>query len=44
MTAKEIFNLAIEMGIAHDPRGGREIKQIFKRNREEYKKLPKKSS
>jgi hypothetical protein len=41
MTAREIFNLAIEMGIAHDPRGGGEIKQILKRNREEYKELPK---
>jgi len=42
MTAKEIFDLAIKMGIAHDPRGGEEIKQILRRNREEYKELPKK--
>lgn len=42
MNIKEIFELAIDTGIENDPRGVKEIKEILKKNREEYKELPKK--
>lgn len=42
MIIKEIFDLAIEIGIENDPRGKREIAEILKENKKEFKELPKK--
>jgi len=42
MTTKEIFDLALKIGVKNDPRGKTEIKRILKQNREDYKELPKK--
>lgn len=42
MKAIEIFNLAIKSGINNDPRGKKEINEILKRNKKDYKELPKK--
>jgi len=39
---KEIYDLAVKMGIDKDPRGKEEIKRILKSNQEKYEKLPKK--
>jgi len=42
MKTQEIFDLAIQVGIKNDPRGKTEVLRILKKNREEYKELPKK--
>lgn len=42
MNIQQIFDLAIKVGIANDPRGQKEIKELLKKNREDYKELPKK--
>lgn len=41
MNVKEIFDLAIKVGIENDPRGKSEIKDILLENRKNYKELPK---
>jgi len=42
MEIKEIFELAIQVGIDNDPRGRVKIEKILKKRAEEYKDLPKK--
>ncbi|MCL5410816.1 MAG: glutamate synthase-related protein [Patescibacteria group bacterium] len=42
MKIKEIFDLAIEIGIDNDPRGRKKIEKILKKRQEEYKELPEK--
>ena len=42
MKLKEIYGLAVRMGIEKDPRGREEIKRILKANKEKYDKLPEK--
>lgn len=42
MKIKEIFDLAIETGIANDPRGENEVKNVLKNNRKDFDELPKK--
>lgn len=42
MKIKEIFNLAIEMGIEADLRGKEEVKNFLKRKREKYERLSEK--
>lgn len=42
MTTQEIFDLAIKIGIENDPRGKKEIAEILKENKKDYKELPKK--
>lgn len=39
MKLKEIYNLAISMGIKADPRGEGEIKELLKERKEKYEKL-----
>lgn len=40
MNIKEIFDLAIQIGIDNDPRGRARIEKILKKRKEEYKELP----
>ncbi len=40
--AKELFELGVKTGIAHDPRGKKAVEKILKDKKEEYKKLDKK--
>jgi hypothetical protein len=40
MKIKEIYALAVKMGIEKDPRGTAEINRILKRNREKYEEMP----
>lgn len=42
MKTQEVFDLAIQVGTKNDPRGKLEVSRILKKNREEYKELPKK--
>ena len=42
MKLKEIYDLAIQIGIDNDPRGWDKIKKMLKRRREEYEELPQK--
>lgn len=42
MTSQEIFDLAIKTGIENDPRGKKEIAEILKENKKDYRELPKK--
>lgn len=42
MKLKEIYELAVEMGVEKDPRGREEIERILRRNREKYEKLTQK--
>ena len=42
MNIQQIFDLAIKTGIKNDPRGEKEIKEVLKKNREDFKELPKK--
>ena len=42
MKTQEIFDLAIQIGVKNDPRGKTEVLRVLKKNREEYKDLPKK--
>ena len=41
MKIKEIFDLAIEIGIDNDPRGRKKIEKILKKRKEEFDDLPK---
>lgn len=41
LTAKQIYELALKMGIKNDPRGEKEVKKILADNKKEYKKLDK---
>jgi len=41
MTIKQIYDLAIKMGIETDPRGVEEVKEMMKRRREKFDKLSK---
>lgn len=42
MKIKDIYALAVKMGIDKDPRGTAEIDSILKRNREKYQEMPEK--
>ena len=42
MTLQEIFDLAIDLGIATDPRGKAGIKELLDRAKKEYKEMPEK--
>ncbi len=42
MKIKEIFDLAIQIGIDNDPRGRKKIEKILKKRQEEFDELPKK--
>ena len=42
MIIQQIFDLAIQTGVKNDPRSEKGIKEILKKNRQEYKELPKK--
>jgi len=42
MNIQNIFDLAIKTGIKNDPRGEKEIEELLKKNREDFKDLPKK--
>jgi putative NIF3 family GTP cyclohydrolase 1 type 2 len=42
MTIKQIYNLAIEMGINADPRGVSGIKKLLEKVKKDYKELPEK--
>ncbi len=42
MKIKDIYSLAVRMGIEKDPRGHAEIERILKRNREKYENMPEK--
>lgn len=42
MKLKEIYKLAVRMGVEKDPRGKKEINRILKENRDRYEKLPEK--
>lgn len=42
MTIKDIYQLAIKLGIEHDFRGKKEIEHLLKRRKEQYEKLSKK--
>lgn len=39
MKLRDIYNLAIEMGINNDPRGEEEVKKILKKNKKRYEDL-----
>lgn len=39
MTIKDIYQLAIKMGIKADPRGKKEVEEVLKRRKKEYEKL-----
>jgi len=41
INAKELFELGIQVGIAHDPRGKKAITALLQENQKEYKKLEK---
>jgi putative NIF3 family GTP cyclohydrolase 1 type 2 len=41
MTLKQIYNLAIELGVKNDFRSKKEIEEYLKRKKAEYEKLPK---
>ncbi len=41
MTVKQIFNLALKMGIEADPRGKRGVEKWLDRQKKKYQKLPK---
>lgn len=40
MNIKQIFDLAVQIGIENDPRGRKRIEKILKKRKEEYKELP----
>ena len=42
MTLQEIFDLALKMGVAADPRGGTGVKELLARANKDYKELPEK--
>lgn len=42
MTLQEIYDLAIEMGVAADPRGKERVKKVLVRTKKEYEELPEK--
>lgn len=42
MTLQEIYDLAIEMGVAADPRGVDGVKKLLSRTKKEYEELPEK--
>lgn len=42
MTLQEIYDLAIEMGIKADPRGGERVKKLLSRTKKEYEELAEK--
>ena len=42
MNIQQIFDLAIQVGVKNDPRGEKEVKEVLKKNREDFKELPKK--
>jgi putative NIF3 family GTP cyclohydrolase 1 type 2 len=42
MNIKELFELAIEIGIDNDPRGRKKIEKILKKRKEEFAELPEK--
>lgn len=42
MTLQEIYDLAIEMGVAADPRGADGVKKLLSRTKKEYEELPEK--
>jgi len=42
MTTQQIFDLAIQIGIRNDPRGKTEVAQVLKKNRRDFRELPKK--
>lgn len=42
INAKKLHDIAIEMGIKHDPRGKKGVARVLKENNEAYKKLDKK--
>lgn len=39
MTAKQIYDLAVKMGIEADPRGVRKVKEVMKRRKGQFEKL-----
>ena len=41
VTLQQIFDLAIKIGVKNDPRSKREVSEILKQNRKEYKELSK---
>jgi hypothetical protein len=41
MKLREIYRMAVEKGMANDPRGKREVEKVLKRKRKEYDKLSK---
>lgn len=41
MTLKQIYNLAIQMGIKTDPRGEKEVQKILNKEKEKFKELKK---
>jgi putative NIF3 family GTP cyclohydrolase 1 type 2 len=42
MTLQEIYDLAVQMGMAADPRGKKRVDEILKKREQEYKELPEK--
>jgi len=42
MTLKQIYDLALDMGIGADPRGKESVKRLLERTKKEYKGLPEK--
>jgi len=42
MTTKQIYDLAIKMGIEADPRGKKKVTEVMKRKKIQYEKMSKK--